>query len=165
MSVPVQKPGRSRQDYQTPPEFISRVKMLLGISEFTIDLAASTTNAQAPWFFSEEEDALKQEWAYPGWGWLNPPFGRVGPWLEKAYMCESQVAMLVPASVGANWWADYVHHKALVLLLNGRLTFVGEKGPFPKDCALLLYNCYDTIGSRMIGYRMWEWKAEGELPR
>ena len=47
--------------------------------------------------------------------------------------------MLVPAGVGSNWWKAWVHHKAYVFLLNGRITFVGQPTCYPKDCCLLYY--------------------------
>ena len=43
MSVPIQKPGRSRQDYGTPPEFLAAVVARFGPLAF--DLAASRDNA------------------------------------------------------------------------------------------------------------------------
>lgn len=155
MTLPVQKPGRSRQDYQTPDEFMFAVKRRLGIAEFAIDLAASPTNAVAPRFYTAADDAFTQSWAFDGWCWLNSPFSNLAPWVARSFKQSrigAQVAELVPAGVGANWWRDWVHQKAFVLFLNGRLTFVGETAPYPKDCALLLYG--PTIAP---GYDVWSW--------
>jgi hypothetical protein len=44
----------------------------------------------------------------------------------------ARTAMLVPAGVGANWWRDHVHNKAHVLLLNGRIMFVGHHAAVPE---------------------------------
>lgn len=157
MSQPTQKPGRSCQDYVTPPEFIRAVKCRLQIAEFDVDLAASPENAQAAVFYTEQDDALVQPWQVgSGWAWCNPPFARLEPWVEKAWI-ESQdhrakIAMLVPAGVGSNWWAKWVHNKALVLLLNGRITFVGQPTCYPKDCCLLLYEF-----ARIPTYEVWRW--------
>ena len=147
--------GGSRQDYQTPPEFIEAVCRRLAISTFTWDLAASDANKQAPFFYTQEQNSLVQDWdACGGWLWCNPPYSNIAPWVEKAAnSVESNIAMLVPASVGSNWWLDYVHDKAHVLLLNGRITFVGAKDPYPKDCALLLYTPFIEGG-----YEVWSWK-------
>lgn len=147
--------GRSKQDYGTPPEFLSKVYRRLGIHGFDWDLAASPENSVAPFLFTEEDNSLIQDWdeCY-GWLWLNPPFANIEPWVKKASECkESKIALLVPASVGANWWRDYVHNKAHVLFLNGRLTFVGETQPYPKDCALLIYTPYVKGG-----YEVWNWR-------
>ncbi len=155
--APKQKPGRSKQDYCTPPEFIQAVKKRLGIGEFAVDLAASRENSVASVYFTEEMNSLTQSWIMQGrWVWCNPPFSNIKPWVDKAdeeALKGAQIAMLLPASVGANWWLDYVDGKAHALFLNGRLTFVGEIAPYPKDCALLLYTPYIRGG-----YEVWNWR-------
>jgi len=162
MPVPVQKPGRSKQDYGTPPEFIAAVKTYLGIEDFDIDLAASPENAITSRYYTERDNALVQPWKVgSGWNWLNPPYGRIEPWVKRAYEqmydCGASTLVLVPAGVGSNWWRDWVDRKAFVLLLNGRLTFKGETAPYPKDCALLVYDkCAQPI------YRVWSWRSERE---
>lgn len=156
-TMPAQKPGRSKQDYQTPLEFLAAVKRRFGIAEFDIDLAADAENAVAPIYYDAETNALIQPWRTVGRGlaWCNPPFGDLGPWVEKAWResrTAARVAMLVPAGVGSNWWREWVHGKAFVLLLNGRLTFVGAAQPYPKDCCLLIYG-----PDVAPGYEVWTW--------
>lgn len=157
-SMPAQKPGRSKQDYGTPPAFLEAVKRRFGIAAFAIDLAASQENAVAPLFYTEAQNALVQPWRTKSreLAWLNPPFADLAPWVEKAWTesrTAARIAMLVPAGVGANWWRDWVHQKAFVLLLNGRLKFVGELDYYPKDCCLLIYG-----PDVAAGYEMWSWQ-------
>jgi phage N-6-adenine-methyltransferase len=166
--APKQKPGRSKQDYCTPPEFLDALKNKLAIPRFWCDLAASKENAVAEWFYTQEDDALKQDWNaatcnffvprfHPGeWAFCNPPYANIRPWAMKAYTESAkgaQIAMLTPASVGANWWADYVQDGAYTLFLNGRLTFTGETTPYPKDSAILLWTKW-TAGSNSV----WSWR-------
>ncbi len=153
--MPKQKPGRSVQTYATPAEFLIAVKRKLGIDAFVWDLAADRTNACALKFWTPEDNSLLSPWAIadPGeWCWLNPPYDDIGPWVQRAVEQQARVAVLVPASVGANWWRDWVQDKARVLLLNGRITFVGETDPYPKDCVLLLYGPEQVPGSEV-----WSW--------
>jgi phage N-6-adenine-methyltransferase len=188
MTMPAQKPGRSRQDFQTPDDFLDAVKHRLGITAFAIDLAADDGNTVADLFYDKDQNALVQSWAVgPGWNWLNPEFGDIGPWVEKAWAeCLRQdeivrTAVLVPAGVGSNWWRDWVHEKAQVLLLNGRLCFIkdwettidpasvkrGDDPPrcytsaplYPKDCCLLLYEAAEPS----TWYAVWDWRRE--IPR
>lgn len=155
--MPAQRPNQSEQSVCTPPEFLRAVRRRFGIKAFAIDLAASADNAVAPLYYTEADDALKQPWRTSGreLGWLNPPFGDLAPWAEKAWR-ESRLGarfvMLVPAAVGANWWRDWIHGKPFVLFLNGRLTFVGHKQPYPKDCALMVYG-----PDVAPGYDVWTW--------
>ena len=145
--------GGSRQDYQTPKKLMIAIYDRFGIPGFTLDAAASSENAQAERFYTEEDNGLEQPWYT--WTWCNPPFGNIAPWVFKAN-CErvkgSYSMILVPASVGSNWWKDYVHGKAYVTFLNGRITFVGATDPYPKDCALLMYSPYQDGG-----YTVWSW--------
>ena len=163
--MPKQKPGLSKQDYPTPPEFLQAVKQLLQISAFNIDLAASWENNTAYRFYDEAYDSLKKEgdWISTGWNWLNPPYANIKLWVEKACresLVGAKVAVLIPASTGSNWWRDWVHEKATVYLLNGRITFVGHTAPYPKDCALLLYSrddCFD-----LPWYVVWSWVKDAK---
>lgn len=158
MTIPIQKPHKSEQSVSTPPEFIKKVLQLLGVNYFDIDLAADAKNTVAAHrWFDENDNSLIQSWigGNGGWQWLNPPYSDIRPWVEKAWN-ESQkgakIAVLVPASVGSKWWSDFVDHKAHVLFLQPRLTFVGHEHPYPKDLALLLYTRYVHGGSRY-----WRW--------
>ena len=51
---------------------------------FTLDAAASKTNAKCSRFFNKKDDALTQKWE--GVVWCNPPYGKnvTGKWTEKA---------------------------------------------------------------------------------
>lgn len=166
-AVPAQKPGRSVQVVCTPPIFLDAVRCLLEIRDFTIDLAASADNAVCPTYYDEARNALIQPWRVgEGWAWCNPPFGDLRPWVQKAATeaedFGAHVAMLVPAGVGSNWWRDYVHDVATVMLLNGRLTFVGHTAPYPKDCALLLYGP-SAVHRARPAYDVWRWMDD--VPR
>lgn len=155
--VPKQKPGQSEQIVCTPPELLDAVRRRLSISNFVWDLAASHDNKVCDSCYTEEDDALIQPWnVVEGWNWCNPPYADLGPWVAKA-ASESfkgaQTTMLVPASVGAQWWKTWVEPYAYVSFLSGRVTFIGHKTPYPKDLAVLLYTPWG-----FKGYDIWSWK-------
>ena len=159
--MPKQKPGKSKQDYQTPKEFLDAVRDRLLIGVFAMDLAATKENSVALDYISLEEgqDSLsdQQSWVSEGWAWLNPPYSHIEPWVKKAAGeadYGAHIAMLVPASVGANWWRDWVEPYAYIAFLNGRLTFPPETKPYPKDLALLLYTPWGFTGNEV-----WDWKG------
>ena len=165
MPEPKQKPFRSKQNYGTPENFLEATRRRLGIVGFAFDYAADRENAKAPLFWCEADDSLSftgSEWAsriLPNeWGWLNPPFTTIGPWAQRCREMKAaggQIAFLVPAGIGANWFRDHVDGHALVLLLNGRLAFMPDKPTwlYPKDCILCLYS--PRIES---GYEVWDWR-------
>ncbi len=158
MTVPKQKPHRSKQTYETPWDFVHKVEKRLGIDHFAVDLAASFENRKAPEWLAEDDDSLASNWDWAklldgGWGWLNPPYTNIGKWAKKCHETQlkgGDVALLVPAAVGSNWFRDYVHNKAFVLALNGRISFDGV-GPYPKDLMLCLYGV-------SIGFDVWDWR-------
>jgi hypothetical protein len=89
--------------------------------------------------------------------WLNPEYSEIAPWAERCARegrKGANIIMLVPASVGANWFRDHVAGTADVSLLLGRLTFVGSTAPYPKDC--LVARFHDTAGGTID---LWDWKA------
>jgi phage N-6-adenine-methyltransferase len=157
--MPEQKPGRSKQDYETPDDFLNAIKRRWSFDEFYWDLAANEANAKAPNYFSLRQDSLAQDWAnIRGKAWLNPPYANIEPWARKCAQTIDQleelqleIFLLVPAGVGANWFARWVHGKAAVFFLNGRLKFVGETQYYPKDSLLCLFGV-------LPGYAVWRWR-------
>jgi hypothetical protein len=103
------------------------------------------------------EDSLDDSvrWAkHVGLLWLNPPFAAIAPWAKKARDSArkgARIAMLTPASVGANWFDEFVHREALVLALSPRLSFDG-KNSYPKDCILSIFSHNESPG-----FDTWRW--------
>lgn len=154
------KRGKSKQNYATPPTFISAVRNRFGIDRFDIDLAADATNTKGGYFFSEAENSLSFPWNFPNkYLWLNPPFNDIRPWVEQASkaVC-NYLFVLIPASVGINWYRDHVHGKAQVFFLNGRIPFDPDNPTwgFPKDCMLCVY------GQRVVNVNcsVWDWRKD-----
>lgn len=163
MSMPQQKPGKSKQDYGTPWELIRAVEGRWG--KIGLDLAAHDDgrNAKAPLWFGPSDDFLKQDFT-SGLGlpddllcWCNPPFEDVGKWAAK-WRADAEkgarIIALVPASIGSEWFAEHVFDRAAVIALRPRITFEGCKDPYPKDCMLLVYGL-ETSGSY---FQTWRWK-------
>ncbi|MBX3704588.1 MAG: hypothetical protein KF822_12505 [Steroidobacteraceae bacterium] len=95
-----QKPvDDSVDDRRTPPEFFARLNR---IHNFTLDAAASRDNALVDRYCDLASNGLLVSWVGQR-VWCNPPYSRLGPWLEKAWYameyggCE-RVVMLLPAN-------------------------------------------------------------------
>jgi len=148
----------SVQEVGTPREFLDAVERRFGKLEF--DLAANADNSICgPDFYGpgsfNSVDALTTWWGNkPLNMWLNPPYSNIEPWAAKCARDrhpEGRIAFLIPAAVGTNYFARYIHDKALVLFLSPRLTFVGHKDPYPKDLMLAMYG-------ETRGYECWRWR-------
>lgn len=154
---PIQKPGRSKQDYGTPWAFVRACEARFG--PMVRDLAASAENAKAPLFYDRERNSMTVDWAteHPtGTLWLNPEFADLDPWAEKCATVRDRkgfTLMLTPASIGCGWFARHVLGKAIVLGISPRLTFEGTSAPYPKDLMLSVF------GFGLSGFDQWRWDA------
>ena len=162
MTMPVQKPGRSKQDYGTPWPFFEAVENKLLNAKFDVDLAAHAENTKVPGnFVNAERNSLALNWSteFAGkLGWLNPEFADLATWALK---CKTEkglrIVTLTPASVSTNWYAEHVHEQALIVFVRPRLTFVGAKDPYPKDLMLSLWNFNNDKGEPLTGFDIWRW--------
>lgn len=80
----------------------------------------------------------------------------------------ADIAFLVPAAVGSNWFRDYIWGEpgVTVLYLNGRPSFDG-KNPYPKDCMLVLfhgsiYKTHSRYGNLSFQSDVWTWKETAD---
>lgn len=157
----------SKQDYETPPEFVQAVEYRLAV-KFGIDLAGTEQNKKASLVITAEQDSLSVAWndLKMGPGWLNPPFAKIGPWADK-FVIESRLGfkgvMLTPASVDTIWHRDYVYGKARVLFPYPRIQFVGAEDPYPKP---LMLSCYGFSPEFFNGewYQPWCWAKAIKTP-
>lgn len=155
LTGPSIKRGRSKQDYETPDDFMVSVHSRFG--DLSVDLAATPHNSKAPKYITREMNSFNVDWRhYGGTAWLNPEFNDIGPWAERCMLMAPsggpfRILFLTPASIGANWFRDYVHRKAMVIALNGRLTFKGADDPYPKDTMLSVFGVEP-------GFDVWDWR-------
>lgn len=131
-----------RQDWGTPDSFMEWLGETKGFYP-DLDAAASDDNTKAPYYFTKEDDALKQDWF--GSVWLNPPFGNeIAGFMQK---CAEQIKrpevheiyVLIPARTDTKWFHEIVMpHAYLVYLIKGRFNFRFDRAvpsanaPFPS---------------------------------
>lgn len=95
-----------RDQLTTPPELFDPLHAEF---RFTVDAAATATNARLPRFWTEVENGLAQPWADER-VWCNPPYSAIRPWVEKMAEDAAELAvMLLPANrCEQAWWQDLV---------------------------------------------------------
>lgn len=142
-------------DRATTPADFARFNQSLG--PFTLDVAAAAHNAKCDRFFTFADNGLKQPWAGEQ-VWCNPPYSRIGHWVEKAWREHEGadgIAMLLPANrTEQGWWQQHVEpfrdredSVLRVTFLPGRMRFIapGRTGIAPNErppfgCCLLTWD-------------------------
>lgn len=156
------------QDVLTPDDL--REAVIRRFGPIVFDLAAADGHEIIPLcqHFTPEQNALEAEWPTArcplGVLWLNPPYSPdIEPWACKAAEWRlrgvpgSCLAMLVPASIDADWWRLFVRGKAHVIALKSRPKFKGHSQGYPKPMVLCVYDPrYPDQGS---GVELWDWKG------
>ena len=156
MSGPNSDPGRGEQNFRTPPDFLRACERKFGVT-LGFDLACTREDCVVPvsprrgasvGFVHPEHDALAAPWPALRDGeaaWCNPPYARSSAFARVASESKHcRTLMLVPASVGTAWFAEYVHPHELVVFLRPRLTFLHPDGtimpaPINRDLMLCAY--------------------------
>ena len=119
-------------EWETPQELFDSLCTIYG--GFTLDAAASDSNAKCAKYYTVETDGLKQDWQGHK-VFCNPPYGRnIGKWVEKGYTeakkAKTSVVMLLPARTDTRWFHDYCI-KGQITFLKGRIKFGGGNHPAP----------------------------------
>lgn len=131
----------SRSDeWETPQELFDRLAAMFG--PFTLDPCATEMNAKCGRFYTPDDDGLAQSWANER-VFMNPPYGRIiGRWIEKAYresLNGAMVVCLIPARTDTAYWHDYVMRAHEIILLRGRVRFVGGASCAPFPSAVVVF--------------------------
>jgi len=125
----------AKQTWETPKELFDKLNKVF---YFNLDAAASKENTLCEYFYTEEDNALLQEWNFRTW--VNPPYGRgIIKWVKKAYeeslKCK-QIVMLIPARTDTKYQQEYIFpHAKNICFIKGRLKFGSAKdsAPFPSQ--------------------------------
>jgi len=137
-------------EWPTPPAFFAKLNRRY---QFTLDPCATADNAKCALYFTKEQDGLKQNWGRHR-VFCNPPYGReVRKWARKCFEASqgrALVVLFVPARTDTRWFHDWVHGKAEVTFVRGRLRFGNSdtSAPFPSMLAVYAPNRPATICAR-----------------
>lgn len=117
------------REWATPPEVFQPLHREFN---FTVDVCATPLNAKLPYYWTEVDNGLAQDWSNER-AWMNPPYGReVYAWTKKAREEAATGALVVgllPASTDLQWWHDDVICHAEVRYIRGRVRFLTD-GPY-----------------------------------
>jgi len=125
----------NKHDWTTPKDFFEKLNREFN---FTLDPCCYAETALCKKYYTEKEDGLIQDWQGET-VFCNPPYGKeIEKWVEKCYMeslkPNTTVVLLIPNRSDTIWYHEYIHGKAKVEPVKGRLKFGNSKNsaPFPS---------------------------------
>lgn len=136
-------PKEARDKRGTPPGLTEFLGNVFGL-EFVVDVCAEPlTNQGSRSYWTEEDDALNQDWAktyrwhspyaikLPAF-WMNPPYSNPSAWCEKAVREARKGAVIVgllPDDRSTQWYRDFVKEAAAEAYVTDiRLPFLDQHG-------------------------------------
>jgi len=147
-------PANIKDSWQTPIELFNSLDDEF---DFTCDVAASTENSLCSYYFTEELNALKEDF----WGtvnYCNPPYSDIAPWVNKAieqYKLGLTTVMLVPADTSVKWFKLAYESCNEVRLISGRISFINAETHKPvngnnKGSVLFIWRGYSPKNSHTV---------------
>lgn len=138
----------NNQEYETPENLF---KVLNDEFHFTLDVCANDKNHKVLDYFTEQDNALEQDWK--GVCWMNPPYKDMKNWVIKAYnesvKNNAIIVCLIPARTNTVWWHEYCN-KGEIRFIKGRPKFKGCKYGLPQPLAIVVFgknykNTYKSV--------------------
>jgi site-specific DNA-methyltransferase (adenine-specific) len=142
------KNSTARDDWQTPPKVLERVRM---VGPIVLDPCTSEDNpVGASFALTERQDGLAVDWAdvldddiYSGLVFANFPYSRAKLWAAKIVeesTCGLEIVTLCAARPDSRWFFNLVWDSAqAVCFYRGRLRFVGAPSSAPFPSALVYH--------------------------
>ncbi|QHJ79975.1 MAG: hypothetical protein [Bacteriophage sp.] len=125
-------PDAIRGNWRTPKWLFNYLNKHYG--PFDIDAAACDKSSHCAEYYSEDKNSLSFDWQPKTKFFLNPPFSKINPWVEKVVTevkkRRSTVAMIVPDDCSTAWFAECVKHASVAVWLvsdgvkSGRVGFI-----------------------------------------
>jgi site-specific DNA-methyltransferase (adenine-specific) len=104
---------------------------------FTLDPCATDDNHKCEVYYTIDDNGLLQNWGGQT-VFCNPPYSRIGEWVEKAYR-ESRkdntvVVLLIPSRTDTRYFHNFIYQRAEIRFVRGRIKFGDSKNsaPFPS---------------------------------
>ena len=119
----------ANDELYTPKKVFDALK-----AKFDLDVCAphDQTYSSVPaekWFCICCADGLVDEWH--GMVWMNPPFSKPSPWVDK-FLSHANGIALLPLSGNSQWWQRIWKSEATCIMIPPNLGFTNPQGKIQK---------------------------------
>lgn len=140
-----------KQDWETPWTLFNRLDDAF---YFTLDGAASVSNAKCDNFITEKQNAHT---TYPEGEriFCNPPYSKVLPWARtfNRWAANNIVVALVQDRTDTQWWGELTESCSQVVFLAPRVNFIGTLTGNNRGSAVVVLG----MGTACIVTLQWNW--------
>ncbi|MCB1418680.1 MAG: hypothetical protein KDJ74_06640 [Notoacmeibacter sp.] len=116
--------------------------------DFTLDPCATPENAKCARYYTMRDNGLMQDWKRER-VFCNPPYGRqVGDWVRKCYQSSVEgalVVVLLPCATSTGWFHEWIHGKAELRFIKGRLKFNDGQMSAPFSSMIVIFRPYGVL--------------------
>lgn len=138
------------ETWATPQAFFDRLNAKY---RFTLDVCADASNAKCVRYFTEEDNALLQDWGGEIC-FCNPPYGdKLAAFVHKSRIAAQNgavVVMLIPARTDTRYWHDDIFPYATeIIFVKGRLKFGNGKDSAPFPSAVVVFTPWMAWGQKV----------------
>lgn len=112
-----EKTSKLSDSWSTPQSLFDEINKAFG--PCVLDVCANSQNTKCVSYFTEQDNALEQEWfnknlnISPQICWMNPPYSDPYPWLKKATEEVKKgnviVVSLLKADHSTSWYKDFIY--------------------------------------------------------
>ena len=116
-----------------------------------LDVCASEQNRRCEMYFTEEDNALTQQWNQDFF--MNPPYSQINTWMKYAYEQHKKhnvnALILTFGKIGVKWFHEFVYDRTLDIWkaefkpVDHRIKFT-LNGIVPKNCKICKKSFYDV---------------------
>lgn len=130
--------------WETPNIELKKAMVNYDILPF-LDVCATDRNAKFSNYFTENDDALNQDWNHNFF--MNPPYSQIKTWMKKAFDEHKKNnvdgLILTQSKTDTKWWHEFVEGIAEVHFVKGRVKFllngIASKNPAPFCSVWIIY--------------------------
>lgn len=126
--------GRGNDEFCTPDYIFQQLNRIFN---FTLDVAASSSNTKCLEYMPKELSALEYHWGNYRC-FCNPPFSKKAEFIKKAddeiqnYECPICVMILPLNCMDTKVWHEYIEGRYHYEILKGRIAFIDPETNKPK---------------------------------